>query len=1120
MSAPADLRERERAVVEAERNVVVVAGAGSGKTSVLVERGLHAILARGVEPSRIAAVTFTEAAAVEMRQRWTEALAAVAARAGVSSGAAPEAHDEAARALARCVAEGVPAAAVRERALGALRLLDASVVTTIHGFCTGLLQRAGLDAGLAPRLRVDDGRALRRVVRERWPALLADLSAGEASGALEAALRWFSLGDLQGLFEDLLAPAVPLDAWRREGLPPEAGGGLFAPWIAADAARVADALARVEAGRTRKGKATKFQDALQEAGARAAILLAEGPAALRRASPHALGGDKPPKGAPEDAAELYGRMRRVLNLAIEIDEEPLRSAVTFLLEPAARVREEMRRGGWIGFDGLLVAARDALRERPDLRRREGERLQAILLDEFQDTDPLQYEIFFFLAEEPSGTPARDAWEARLRPGTLFVVGDPKQSIYRFRRADLAAYGRAVDRIVADGGVELPLRASFRSPESVLEPIHRIFDGWLDARSEEEQRVRAAAPYARIESARPSGDPRFGETPRVEVWSMDGHGSAEERRAREARWIACDVACAIRERGLRASDHAVLLRGFSDVGTYGRELQRAGVPYLLQGGRTFYERAEVSDLQSVLRVLVEPEDGLALVAVLRSSVGAVPDAELLAHVEAGGTWSIDAEADARRTPRIARAFAWLRALRDESAARAAEDVVALVLERTRLLEVHAAGFDGAQRVANLRKLGALAASLARERALSLAEIASELDRAALRDPDEAEGSIADSDVDAVRILTIHKAKGLQFPAVYVADLARTESGRSSGVEVRFEEREPARGLVARVEGSRRRTALSAIADLEQDLHEAAEARRLLYVATTRARERLVLLSGHDRGRRRAEWVARLERAFGFEAQAPPEDGARLAEGGVLHRLEPPEPRAPEAPAPPSRDVLAAARRFERLAERARGAARPPLVAPTGIREARETREAEAAEEETPSRRAAPADRGRSIAVGTAVHAILEIADLASPGPVADGAACARICRSAAEEEGADPEEVEREVGAILAAFEAGSLRRRIARARVVARELPLVASGEEAGAPAVAGFADLVLEEEGVLVVADWKTDAVASDAEIAAAVERHRAQVGWYARALGRATGRAVRGEVFFLRADRAVRLE
>ena len=1062
-----DARVRDLAVTEVDRNVAVLAGAGTGKTSLLVERVLHLVLDRDGDLGRIAAMTFTEAAAAEMRGRLERALTFVATRQATG-----DPTGDVARALERSARLGTLPELLPTRAARALRGLATATIATIHGYCLRLLERHPVEAGVAPAIAVDDGSVGPAQRRGLWRRELSRLATGPDTGArLERLLAVVSVEDLERIFEALLGAGAPRDG---------------CPWPDPERAR-----ARV--WERARPLVLELREEARARGFKKGVSWLDAAARWEPSRPPL--GPVPGSSSVKLSPDLR-EVARLMEVLAAPHEATLRDSVELLRGGAARARAEMDRSGRLGFDDMLVRARDLLRDRPDVRRLEGNRYDALLVDEFQDTDPLQYEILFFIAEG-SGPAAGDAWTLKLRPGKLFLVGDPKQSIYRFRGADITSCARALDLVQAQGGLELGLADSQRSPPAVLEPLDRLLGGFVGPQSGCERLLAAAPAYAALRSARRAGDAVHGEGPRVEVWTVSG--SAAERRALEADAIAAAVVENVRVRGVAPGCHAILLRAFTDAGLYARALAERGVPAVQDGGLGLCSRPEVRELAALLRAVSEPRDQVALLAVLRSTFGAVTDREILAYRAAGGAMRIGAEPAVAGHERVVEVIGRIAEL-----SRAVVDLpvgaaVRRVAAAARLLEIHAAAGDGAQRVANLKRIVALAAEREADR-VPLHELAADLvgrDGILAR---EGEPSLADPGIDAVALVTIHGAKGREFDVVFVADMARSERGGDRSASPGMAgDLDPEIGMALALP-SGIVSARAALETLWETVHGPAENRRLLYVAVTRARERLVLLAG-EKGK--SAWTEALA-ALGYDRAAPPADGARLAGEQVLHRVVGPDLARRELVRPEAPSLVEAGRRFVEL----RPALRPrrPMGAATGLLQGR------------PYPESGDIDRPFAFAVGLAVHAVLEIADLSSPAVATPVEAVTRACRDASFRHRVDADAVGAAVESILARFRGGALAGRLSRARVLARELPLLAPGDDPRGPeAVHGIADLVIEEQERIVVIDWKTDAVADEGRLAELVDWYRPQVAWYAGALAGALGREVRAELFFVALDRAV---
>lgn len=1084
---PDDAEARELAITTMGRNMVVVAGAGSGKTSILVERVLYLLLSGAIPPAGLLAITFTEAAAAEMRVRLRDALELVA------SGA--EGNGLAMRTAARFREQGWSDATIVEHARDVASQLDAGSILTIHGYCNALLRRYPVHARVSPGFAVATLHELEQEAEQAWIQILQNETPGDARGdALSDLLDEFDPSDLKQWFSCLLDPAVPVEEWAREGTHNDSAG----EWFSAQLAGARERLAALLPGLPN----TKFTALVADCKYKLERFEAGGIAAISAMAPVPDGDTKSAK-IPADDVEFAKRVRRLLNMIIQINDAAVNLAVGWMIPPVLKIRERLRRRGWMTFDAMLSEARDLLRDHPAVRRSEAGRIQALLVDEFQDTDPLQYDIIFYLCGDSRSVEIRDAAAIPAVPGKLFIVGDPKQSIYRFRGADIAACTRAMDKLVRDGALRIELNTSFRSPSEMLDPLDQLFKDWIPAQNALEAEAHAAPEYCSIVGHRRDGDRRFGPAPRVEVWLANGE-SASERRREEALWLADSIYNNITENGLRAADHVILLRAFSNVSIYSRALERRGIPFLLQGGRTFYQRTEVNDLISWMRAVAEPADSVALLAAMRSPSGAVPDSELQQFIRAGGAW------DVRRLPGgefpgVDRVFCMLRELRQFARRHPVAAVFRELLQRTRLYELHAAGFDGAQRIANLQKCRQIVLDLADTRGFSLDEIARELSTRSAESDAEGERSLGDSGVDAVTIFTIHGAKGLEFPIVYVADLQRSDQTLRNDTILRPG---PGRSICAVARKSKIYSSQGAMRELQQLAHDDAEMRRYLYVAATRASERCIFVLGTATRGAGGEWPSRIRAAFGVDRGSP--EGP--AHGGRVWVRRQPEKTGDASLATRSTvDCTPAVKRFEAARSAMAAGVRAPLRSPSITKD--KMREVNL-DEDAPDRGVRIGGRSNGRAVGIAIHTILQKLTFGDTAAAGVANLLDRAVTDAAAACGIAPDAVRSDVADIMKRFLNSGLHKRLAGATVHSRELPMI---EPAPGGAIHGFADIVFEERGLWICGDFKTDRITNDNDLREAVDRYAPQVTWYATTLAKAAGRPVRAELLFIRADRAI---
>jgi ATP-dependent helicase/nuclease subunit A len=596
------------------------------------------------------------------------------------------------------------------------------------------------------------------------------------------------------------------------------------------------------------------------------------------------------------------------------------------------VRRRKRDDGVLTFDDLIGETHALLRDHVAVRQRYASRFRALLVDEFQDTDRVQAEVVRLLA---AGAP----------PPLLFVVGDEKQSIYRFRGADVSVF-HATTRAI---GRELPLGTNFRSVPGIL--------GFVNALAGAIFRVPPGADptywtaFDASHRLTPHRAPAES-APAVRLVSFVAEHrrrkdlSAAEGRELEARALAGVVARLHGEDGIPYGEVAVLFRAFTAVKTYENALRRHEIPYYVVKGRGFFQCQEVTDVVSVLAAALDPGDAVSLAAALRSPLFGLDDETLwrlawpagaarpalTARFRRGADFAdLAAHADALRRARDL--LLRLRALRSRATI---AELIEEVCKATDFEAVCLTQFQGPQKVANVRKLIELARDWEGRRFFTLREFVRTIRRLAATEPREPEAALVSEENDVVRLMTIHQAKGLEFRAVILPDLARPVRPEYELLTV--DER---LGMVHAVHDAGGRVVLANAAldrhrAAERD-RERAEGARLFYVACTRAKDVLVLLEGKGDARRLEDadkgdpfvwchqvWdVVGRERLRQFAAASAREETVAVGEGAVV-RLERAESylEAGAGPGRPAAPRVGAAGAHERaLVVRVRASARP-------------------------------------------------------------------------------------------------------------------------------------------------------------------------------------------------------
>ena len=846
---------RTQAVAVHDRSFLVEAGAGSGKTAVMAGR-IAMLLASGAEPRSIAAVTFTEFAASEQLIR---------VRAFVSALAGGDIPVELRAALPDGLSNGQ-----RGNLAEADAALDEMTCSTIHGFCQRLIAPYPVEADIDPGASVVDRDQAERAFSEIVDAWLREELRGETGNLLaelvlhdpnstvalvrtvldhlrrHRELAPYELQDLNLLAATFREAVDGFAAFLEEVEAKEPETAVIAGHLKTlvgdiEAVLPADAPSRLVAlllmtphddllsgsgwfyAYRKKGK---WRAALRKAG----LAKADADRLIDRAGAHyAL------------CRAAWTRFHQAVATHVLADLLPLAEPVM------DRFREYKRAAALLDFDDLIFSARDLLRDHDEVRRALAARYRHVLVDEFQDTDPLQTEIFWRLCGEPPEHGDAGDWTAfALRPGALFLVGDPKQAIYRFRGADIAAYVRAREAFRArDGDAVLSIATNFRSCAPIMDYVNRRFETAL---SEENGQpgFQALDPFHPAREEGPSVAALD-----IEVADEDGKATAARQRDGEAEAVA--ELCArligsepVRDpangepRPCRAGDIALLAPTGSELWRYEEALEARGIPVATQAGKGLYRRQEIQDLIAITRVLADRRDTLALGALLRGPLVGLTEEELLDIV-----WALPRPEDPAETlPRLDLGVA--PGAIGNPLARDIVDKLQSLQRRVNATTPHAL-LSHAVDVLRVRPILLRRHRGQAERALANVDLYLSFSRAyAVRgmrafaeamttswsDEARAVEGRPDAQEDSVALYTMHAAKGLEWPIVVPINTMTRVIAPDSAVTERVSGRFHCRVFGVEPTGYRA-TRDEEKAELDR------ERVRLWYVAATRARELLVL-----------------------------------------------------------------------------------------------------------------------------------------------------------------------------------------------------------------------------------------------------------------------------------------
>ena len=1097
---PSDILDRDKIARELDETLFVEASAGTGKTTSLVQRVVNLVASGRATIGSIAAITFTEAAAAELRDR---------ARQELEKAATDPARSDAERALCGQAANE----------------LGQAYFQTLHSFASALLHERPLEAGLPPGFETTDAIAAELRFDAAWndwlgkqldgdteitPHLTMALSLGMTVKNLRDVAQAFHLNydGLQGTeFKDTL-PDCEYATQPHQQAATALVNGLESLLVLCEKPEAKDRLYAYINERLAESRRLVEEDPEPlEVCRRITGILPFRPGNAGSQSNWSV----PPKEVRDRLKEIESEVRSVALPPI------LRELQKFVLDYAKSRRET---DGRAEFHDLLVWTHELLRDNIEVRDHFRRRFSHLLIDESQDTDPIQAEIAMFLAEAPPFIPLSNGggirggepadrpreWD-RITPekAKLFVVGDPKQSIYRFRRADVNQMYQLQGRM---GGETVELTQNFRSQQPVTDWVNFLFNKWLgEGEKDNEGHVQAAYPEGGMEP-RWKADTNHQYKPRV--WKLsdtDDGPNMDSVREMESEDIARLLHHIIRSpwqvldqgadndageiyRPATYADICILMPRRTGLRQLEPALEDADIPYRLESASLVFETQEIRDLMNCFKAIDDPSDQVATVAALRSPAFGCSDVDLFLHHENGGSFNYRAKRTAHGElvePQGPVGEA-LDVLENYHRRRVEDSPGALIdrFIRERLLMEAAVSHPRMREqwrryrfmVEQARQFSEAAEPGRNSLRTFLVWLQNQMDE----DARVTEMPVPEEDEEAVRVMTVHGAKGLEFPVVILIGI--NSASRNTVGPVLFDRNE--RRVEVGVGSQENRIATPGyerMAEREKLMQEA-ENVRLMYVAATRARDHLVLsLRRTTRGGQRT--VAGIISGY-------MKDNPELWEAASVEQPESSSAEGAPAVAVSLDHSLEGRQQWlERRETLLEDMGRPSFVAATVL-------DYKGADGKPEPDDAEPWRRGRAgTLIGRALHVVLQSADLETGSDVDVWARAQSIAEGIPDSE--------REV-ALLArrAIESPAVRRAVGSGRYW-REVPVAIP---VGGGSLQGFIDLLFEEDGQLVVVDYKTDDVREEAE--AAIDRYRMQGAAYALALQQATGTTVK-EVIFL---------
>ena len=1125
----ADTFARQRAIATFDHNLVVTAGAGTGKTTLLVDR-LVQLLLRNPEPlkiTEIVALTFTNKAANEIKLRLRERLQsylAVKLDLEPSNDIESKTHLEIGSLIDRYQ---LSKDELDARVHDALRNMERSDIGTIHSFAATLLRLYPLEAGIDPQFQEDDGKQFERIFDEQWDLWLDQELAltGSHSNDWRNPLRKLTLDHVKALAKSLCSETVELQRSKPNSTDTEVFKFLE-PWLKNLESKAAALIETYTEDRQNEKLVGAALAVIREFRQRGGIFGNGTGEARSLVTEKSINKDL--QGWSEiDAVEAQQLVRIAKSLG-QVDAK-LTDLLWKLLVPfVEKFRECFIREGFVSFDGLLLRARNLVRDRPHVREELKRQFRAILIDEFQDTDPIQYEILLYLSEK-MGHSAKEWRNVKLTAGKVFVVGDPKQSIYAFRRADIEAYLEVVEKLIkAQDGIECQLTTNFRSHADIIDVVNGVFECLIRPRD------GVQPPYIPINSAphtTSAGRPNIAPLPKVMVRKIvagDDDVTAEKARRIEgeslARWLKDEIiekVAILNSSGERVwvqpKDIAILFRKLTDIHDYLEPFRRNGIRYVVEGERHFYAAKEIIDTVNLFRAIVNPYDRLALVGVLRSPLGGLTDQIIY---ELHRKHLLDYREVKRLKNKafpttVARLYQELAKLNVETPKLPVGAAVSHIFASLPLKALAACTFYGEQAVANLEKLRQQAELLGREGLTTLKEAIHQLQRRVLDVKEEGESVLAEENLDAVRIMSIHKAKGLEFPVVTLAGCqAGTDGQRAINAEALFDW---STGLTGLRVGRTWDLAGLYIAEKAR-VRMAEEQKRVLYVAMTRARDHLIISCAPTGRRSNRSFLSMLDETFQESIAAASESKVIAVGAGNVELCLVPENLVAPGGAKRTRKksdtkpnwqpyVDAWARRRNAYESTIKT---PIFVTPTLLKQ-REEEMAEAAIR-TPHLRS----RTPSMLVGELAHRFLESWDFTRDRETYFERMQTFLDQLLPAEFRMERAQIQADLTEMFSVFFGSKIYCELAASQILGREVPLLMPWD---GQIMEGVIDLIYEHDGLLYLADYKTDRIARE-KLTAGAARYRQQAHIYSQATRQSLQREVAAfKVIFLRLGEAVRV-
>ncbi len=833
-----DQNARITAIENNSQNIIVEAGAGTGKTTLLVRKMLFLVFVKKVKLSRVVALTFTTKAAASLKQKMEESLHKayeILLHNSFVLTANEEIYSEHIKDFAQdeqkqfdyfrslFLKSGLNLEGLFAIVKTALEELPLCQIGTIHSFCNFLLKKYAVEAGLSTNMEIDEAGIINIIFDKYWALFLEEeltLNSNKKDIWLKL-LKEVNLQDLYYFARNLCNPGF-------EDYNPKNNYPLLKEQ-AEKHLQEAELLVREHPSNKKSNIIPLLKTCVESLKQTIAFYRDE------------ESNFTEPQFAAFPAKLIENWEQKDFDLAREIviftqDNTPHKQkllAIAFdLLKPfAAKVQRELLKQNYLTFDEIIFKTHDLLLTNKAVRQEVKLSYDKIFIDEFQDTDPIQGEIMLFLAEKLD-TFANRWQDLILEQGKLFIVGDPKQSIYRFRGADISAYQEFCNLLTKQGAKTCVLQNNFRSAGCIIDYVNAFGKNQIKFKKNCQAEYQKIYPSKEFNKA----------SVELHLYKIsEDTNKANSRIAHAdciAKWICDNVNKTIKSDGstLDYKDIALLLPTATDVNIFLDALKENDIPYNVEADKNFYSSQEVLDLINILKVLKNPQDKIALLGVLRSPICLAKDVDLVT-LSQENKLNMYADVDNEKIQNI---YKKLRILRDKLTTSNPLETVNEILDIFNFTAYQTLASSNEQVLANIAKFKQVVTKLFENGSYTLEQLLDNFETYQKEINEESSAILAEENFNVVKILTVHKAKGLEFPVVILTDLSKQFShgnNRQKGKSKTFYSRSlNLKGLTL----GDIKDGIVPIIEQERQAQELEEKRRLLYVAMTRAKEVLVIV----------------------------------------------------------------------------------------------------------------------------------------------------------------------------------------------------------------------------------------------------------------------------------------